>query len=119
MSNIRELNSEEIAQVSGGGNSGDHDNLGRSSSGYSGGSGFSGGIPYGAQANGFLSNTAAAVGSGISKECAVGIATGALGVIGSIPSRNPISIGSAVATAGISIAATCNTPSSKNSPPFR
>lgn len=112
MSNIRELSFDEIASVSGGNG---HSNYGdgRSSSSYSGG------IGYGAQANGFLPNRAAAVGSGISKECAAGIATGALGVIGSIPSRNAISIGSAVAAAGIGIASTCNKPSTKNSPPFR
>ncbi|MCL6746938.1 hypothetical protein [Kosakonia sp. R1.Fl] len=79
MSNIRALNSDEIAQVSGGGNSGDHEhNFDRSSN-----NGYSGGIGYGAQANGRLGNTAAknqGLGQG---DCSNGVAGGLIGGLSS------------------------------------
>ncbi|MCS5452280.1 hypothetical protein ACJVQT_20220 [Enterobacter huaxiensis] len=68
MSNIRELSFDELAQVSGGGNSGDHDrNFGRAAS-----------TNYGGQANGFQPNYAAIGGTG---SCGPGTVAGLVGGI--------------------------------------
>lgn len=82
MSNIRELSFDEIALISGGGHYGDMQSI-RDSRSYSG---YSGGIGYGAQANGRLGNTAAknqGLGQG---DCSNGVAGG---LIGGIASGNP------------------------------
>lgn len=109
MSRIKELILDEIALVSGGESMMSAANRGTTR----------GSTSYGGQANGFQPNYAAAGSSGITKECAAAIATGALGVVGSLPSRNAVSIGSAMAVAGISIGATCDQAKSKSGSPFR
>lgn len=83
MLNIRELSFDEIAKVSGGGNSGDHErNYGSSQDNST-----LGGIGYGAQANGRLGNTAAknqGLGQG---DCSNGVAGG---LIGGLSSGTPL-----------------------------
>jgi hypothetical protein len=114
MSNIRELNFDEIAIVSGGesmmsaANRGDH--IGHQAS-----------TNYGGQANGFQSNvsaglTGANMYNDVTSPCGASIIGGMTSIAGSALSGNAASIGLSAIGAATSIASTCNFNSSSNTP---
>lgn len=110
---IRELIKDEINSVSGG----------NANSNYEGGMH---GIGYGAQADGFQPNSAAA-GHGLMDDlknpCVAAVASGAVGIAGAVASRSPSGIATAVGSAAIGIGSTCPDTSHSNhsndGPPFR
>lgn len=116
---IRELSVSELSFVAGG----------NANSNYEGGassSSYSHGVGYGAQANGFQPNKAAA-GHGLLNDlknpCTAAVASGAIGVAGAIASRNGSGIATAVGSAAVGIGATCPNPAnashSSGGAPFR
>jgi len=113
MKGMRELTFEEISQVSGGNANSNYEG------GASRGSSAMSGVGYGAQANGYLPNTAAA-GHGLLNDlqnpCVAASASGGIAVAGAIASRSPSGIASAVGSAAIGIGSTCNKPSSGGAP---
>lgn len=111
MSNIRELSFDEIAQVSGGGNAGDHEQR-------------AGVTNYGGQANGFQPNISAGLtGSNmyndLTSNCGLAMVGGAAGLAGAAASK---SVSGAISAIAGMIAGCRPDPSSssnsKNAPPF-
>lgn len=100
---MRELSIDEVKKISGG----------NANSGYEGPIRGSQSIGYGAQADGFQPNTAAA-GHGLLNDlknpCVASIAGGAIGVAGAAASRSPSGIASAVGSAAVGIGSTCPSP---------
>lgn len=113
MSSIRELSFDEIAQVSGGGNAGDHErNSGRAAS-----------TNYGGQANGFQPNIAAGKAGAnlvndVTSNCGLALLGGTAGLAGAVASRSITGTISSI-TGMIAGCRPSSDSDSKSGPPFR
>lgn len=113
MTNIRELNFDEIAQVSGGGNAGDHDRI----------SGRSASTNYGGQANGYQPNIAAGMAGAnmyndLTSNCGLALVGGAAGLTGAAATRSVTGAISSI-TGMIAGCRPSSNSDSKSGPPFR